>query len=236
MMKKKVLIASDSLKIQRQAASCFNPEVYDLIFAQEAHDTLIKIERMRPEYLFIDEELKALNREQLSEVLGRLSSVDLFWFGESSDFKASSFCRVHFVAKPFKAKTLLETLMAITEEEATPVKSMIDEVSGVDEITRKTQLDENSNGPFSSFRKVVGVDEPTPVEEVTLKVKPQNFKHPVNAKPSVAEPKPISSVDESSAPEPEEFARQKIEEWVQANLPALAERLIKEEIAKRFVS
>ena len=126
--------------------------------------------------------------------------------------------------------------MAITEEEATPVKSMLDENSLADEVTRKTQQDENSKGPFSSFRKVVGVDEPTSVEEVTLKVKPQNFKQPVNTAPSVAESKPISSVDKSSAPEPEEFARQKIEEWIEANLPALAERLIKEEIAKRFVS
>lgn len=231
-----MLIVSDSLKIQRQAASCFNPEVYDLIFAQEAHDALIKIERMRPEYLFIDEELKALNREQLSGVLGRLSSVDLFWCGEISDVKTSSFCRIHMVAKPFKAKILLEILREVTEEEVTPVKAMLDEASIVDEVTHKTQSDESSSGPFSSFRKVVGVDEPTPVEEVTLKVKPQNFKQAVNAKPSVAEPKPISSVDKSSAPEPEEFARQKIEEWVQANLPTLAERLIKEEIAKRFVS
>lgn len=234
MMKKKVLIASGSLKIQRQAASCFNPEVYDLIFAQEAHDTLIKIERMRPEYLFIDEELKALNREQLSEVLRRLNSVDLFWFGESSDFKASSFCRVHFVAKPFKAKTLLETLMAITEEEATPVKSMIAETALADEVTRKTQQDENSKGPFSSFRKVAGVDEPTPAEEVTLKVKPQNFKQPVNTTPAVADPTP--SDKQNLLSQPEDFAHQKIEEWVEANLPALAERLIKEEIAKRFVS
>jgi len=76
-------------------------------------------------------------------------------------------------------------------------------------------------------------------ERDTFKISPKNFKYPVNespAKPSLRFAEEASGgqgpgVSLNAAPDPT-LVEKMIQEWIQQNLPTMAERILKEEIAK----
>jgi hypothetical protein len=240
MVKKRVLMASDSLKTQRQGASCFNPEVFELVFSQGAHDALLKLERLTPEIFLLDEEIQNLDRDQLNRLLIRLPKLHLFWLGSESALGSLKAANVHLLSRPLSPKELLGVLAEITEEEATPVRAMIDpapfDLMG-DEVTANQKMKGDlSSGPFSSFRKVVGSHESPAEEEITMKISPKNFVQEVNFNsPVEAGPKPpIENSFPKESESVQEIAYEKVELWIEKNLESLAERLIKEEIAKKL--
>lgn len=247
--KKRILVADDSITIQKLVNVAFAGGQFEIIFALDGHDALVKMQRLSPDLVLLDSELRELPMPALKDEMSKSSRPHLIWMQESgAKTEAPSFSS-KIIEKPFDAKSLSGVVFDLLEDEETTVRARVElpQPEPDEEVTEKTQT---LTGPFSSYRQVeelesqathkidlsskletiakevATVPKPQKDDEDTLRVDPKNFVQPVNLE---AEESPSQAPE---MPQLQDQAFKMIQDWIEAELPKIAERLLKEEISK----
>lgn len=256
--KKRILVADDSITIQKLVNITFAGANFEVILATDGRDCLVKLQRLRPDIVLLSSDLLDLPLQEIKEELQRDPKTHLIWMDESRGQQPiPEFVRFS-LEKPFDAKILSNRVYDLLADEETTIvarPTVVAEDSS-EEVTEKTQIDRPS-GPFSSYRMATANEElskpqfPAPEkidlssrlesiakevvqpvaeeeEENTLRVHPKDFVEPVN----LTEFKTQKTQLESQSEEFDRLARSMISEWIETRLPSLAEQILKEEISK----
>jgi len=241
--KKKVLIADDSITIQKLVHLSLAPNNFEVITASDGLYAYQKVKTLRPDLLLADANLRQLDGFDLIEkvraetplaktrvVLLRGTLV------KDKEKRLKGLPADEILMKPFDSKALLElvrrqlldeesTVVGLDTEEKTPIVRIEKSSSGQ---TKIESLNQKLEAIAAEVAKSNSEEEE---DEITAKIRPAEFKKPVHIE-AVASPTPPAA---EAAPSPQmiqDAVRAELKSWMDSNLQGLAERLLKEEISK----
>ena len=257
--KRKILVADDSITIQKLVNLTLAGTEFEIITALDGHDAKNKIKRMKPEIVLLDAKLREVSGIKICTEMKRdkeQKSIRVFLLkGSLTKEEHDTLSKAGadgYLDKPFDSKALWGVLQGLTPRLE---DSGVSKSSDYEDTTSKSQAPRS--GPFSSYRetdKQVSDKQTTADPHTRLQSVPAEFLS--SAGSLVPEPSaPIAEDTEEQAvkislveePPPEfntgevtnrisydSLAREEIRSWIEKNLPPLAERLLKDEISRLF--
>ncbi len=235
--KHRVLIADESITIQKLVHIGLAGSTFEVIAASDGPDALQKVKTLKPELVLVDSALRrtsglevvdqirgdsALTKTRVVLLTGKLT--------RDEEAKAKKTLADEVLAKPFDAKTLLDLVHRLVldeeSEDETPIvkvhpPSQGEDLPKIEKINRrlKDAVESVKNEPLT--------------DEDTAKVRPEDFKQPVKTDAVRAESAPpVQGAAPVSDEKLEALVKTEVQAWLQTNLAPLAERLLKEEISK----
>jgi DNA-binding response OmpR family regulator len=232
------VIADESITIQKLVHLSLAAEQFEVIASSDGQDAYLKVKSMKPDLLLVDAGLRQISGVELIEKvrsdssLSRIKTCLLVGTSLKTDVKKGGPID-EVLKKPFDAKALMDLVhRLLLDEDSTVVRlneSDDDEKTPV--VPKKIlQVDQKREAINKKLEQLVSEVKEAPREDLssldedTAKMSPASFKHPVNTK---IEPAPVEAPKEVP-----DLARQEIRSWIEANLPRLAEEILKEEILK----
>jgi CheY-like chemotaxis protein len=231
--KKRVLIADNSISTQKLVQLTLAEMEFEVVVASDGLDALSKARTLKPAWVFADCRLEQIDGIDL---LGRirkepgLERTKLVLLKNSEEVSLEHRIRglkPHGVLiKPFQAKGLKKIISdleddepSIQEEEAETITQQIDphlvDLKAEESSAKQKVLDRAFK---ETLQNRVDLEEPTEVL-------------------SEGDSRPImTTAPKSDLQSMPQLAEKEIRQWIEKNLPALAERLIKEEISKAVKS
>lgn len=242
--KRKVLVADESITIQKLVHLGLASGQFEVITCADGQDAFLKVKSMKPDLVLADCNLRQLDGFDLVEKIRGDSSLTatktVLMKGQIPKGKEDRLKNVvtdEILSKPFDAKTLLDLVhKLLLDEESTLVKKPIDKpmdeeitpivkLQGdkVEQLNRRLQqaASEVVPAPDELPQKIKDLSS---LDEDTAKVKPQDFKSPVHVE--APEVRALTSSQMETA------FREEIQKWAQSNLTAIAEKILKDEIGK----
>jgi len=216
--KRRILVADESITIQKLVHLGLASSQFEVIACSDGQDAYLKVKSLKPDLVLADCNLRHLDGFDLVEKIrndSTLTSVKTILLKgtipKNKEARLKNVVTDEILTKPFDTKMLLDLVHKwVLDEESTPV-------AATDRQNSRSHTDES-------------------LDEDTAEVRPSEFKHPVKSTGDAetthtANPLPIAA----SAPSPvqmEKWVREEVTQWLDKNLPKLAEGLIKEEIQK----
>ncbi len=259
--KRKILVADDSITIQKLVNLTLAGTDFEIITALDGHDAKNKIKRMKPEIVLLDAKLREVSGIKICTEMKRdkdqkmirvvLLRANITQAEKDTMSKAGA---DGYLDKPFDSKALWIILQGLTTglEEVSGPKVMDSE-----DTTSKTQAPQS--GPFSSYREtdkqVTGdphsrlhsaateiltppppVPPPPPVSVAveTPAVPEDTEEQPVKFSMSEDSPPDFNTGEVTNRISYDTLAREEIRSWIEKYLPPMAERLLKDEISRLF--
>jgi len=278
--KTRVLVADDSITIQKLVNLTMADGPFDVITALDGRDAQLKIKRFRPDIVLVDSHIREMSGVELAKWIkseAETATIKIVMMrgnvteAESRDIELAPIDLA--LDKPFDSRRLIECVQALLVGDSDlSVQGPPDSaapVTAAESFSVKAQ----SLGPFSSFRKMEDTE-----EEETVTKKLQVSQAPFSStkpdlssklqaiaeelgsetQPEPAPPwtEPIREASDStrvtedtsedtnsqtvqanpaslSNAELREMAMTQISQWVESHLPAMAERILKEEFLRR---
>lgn len=221
--KKRVVIADDSITVQKLVNLTLAGLNFEVITSMDGHDALLKIKRLKPDLVLADTELQEIRGADLCEEVrssSELLDTRLILMhstqagGSASDFEGAPFD--FFLEKPFDSKTLIAVVQKVLNEE--PSTHVRDPKEAEEEAKEQFEsssvpgavpfsepeeetVTQKSEGLFSSYRKAEGVsDVNSRLAAIAEEVSPGGFEDKADGEDSVGDGDGSSS-EESSPPE-----------------------------------
>ncbi|MBN8554137.1 MAG: DUF2497 domain-containing protein [Deltaproteobacteria bacterium] len=227
--KRKVLVADESVTIQKLVHLTFAGTSYEIVIASDGHDALAKAKGLKPDFILADCQLAQLDGFQLCSSVRKelgLSATKVILLKAANDKDANSKAiearADELMSKPFDAKTLMQAIERLNSEEenSTVVKAA---PAADEEVTQRAPA------------AVSIEDEVTRTEKISNTAARRIMDPAVNHFISDTQ---TSSPFRGASPEAnlDPLAQAQIKEWIDANLPSLAEKMIKDEIARLVAS
>lgn len=244
--KRKVLVADESITIQKLVHLGLASTQFEVITAADGQDAFLKVKSMKPDLILADCNLRQLDGFDLVEkirndstLLNTKTILMKGTIGSEKEARLKNSLSDEVLVKPFDARTLLQTVSKLLLDEESTLKSAAsEEVTPIVKIKDNKvellnkRLQDAAADVVSQKEDLPGIPnkikELSSLDEDTAKVKPQNFVHSVNSEPEKTKSAP-SLQDDSRR---DEIFREEVLKWVKSNLPSLAEKILKEEIAK----
>ena len=242
--KLKVLVADESLTVQKQVNVALASSNYEVFVAADGQDALSKLKIHRPDVVLADCALRYLDGFDLIEKVRADSSMvhvrAILLKGQIPKGKERRLKEVRFdevLPKPIDYKSLMRVIEAVLQdEESTAIKP---EASVIDEdltpIVRieaklgsgKVEKMEVLNSKLSAIAEEV-VGNRLDVAEITGKVRPEDFRNPVVLESQTREP----SQEKDSSPKIviEAVVREETRKWISENMSRIVEKLVKDEL------
>lgn len=200
--KPRLLVADESISIQRLVNLALADQNWEVIIATDGQDASAKVKSLKPDVILADAKLRQVDGLSLCELVRRDKNLYKTRFIlmsgalEKPSAKRIETAQVdHILKKPFDANALLKALDEIDKEESTVVQM---------QPIKSEALDQR-------------------LEAIAAEVDRENHQ---------ATPQPLPPA--TSQASLESVGREEIIKWIQAHLPEIAERLIKEEIQKQI--
>jgi CheY-like chemotaxis protein len=271
--KKKILIADESITIQKLVNLTFADRSVEVITASDGPDAMIKVKRLQPDIVLADAHLRQVDGVELCENIRadtklRTIFVVLLKGHVDKEFE-KRIETVRFdeiISKPFDSKVLAEVVdRFLMDEESTVVKGLgpfsrhssaqkkleaaeaevYEENSEAETVTKKIETEEKAKEESITKRADPLPSNPSPIQEisessVTIKaerLRPSRdeaeFQEPLVVKAqsdhrTQALP-PETKVDPTAL---EKLGRQMIQEWIEKEMPSIAEKMLKDEITR----
>jgi len=252
--KRKILVADDSITIQKLVNLTLAGTEFEIITALDGHDAKNKIKRMKPEIVLLDAKLREVSGIKICTELKRdkdqkairviLLRANLSKEETDTMSKAGA---DGYLDKPFDSKALWGMLQGLSGgfEESSAPKTVDSE-----ETTSKTPAPKS--GPFSSYRetdKQVSGDPHSRLHSIAAEILPGTFgtpepmpvatsedteEQPVKISLSEEPPPDFSTGEVTNRISYDSLAREEIRSWIEKYLPPMAERLLKDEISRLF--
>jgi DNA-binding response OmpR family regulator len=219
--KQKILVADESITIQKLVHLTFAGTSYEIVVASDGHDAFTKAKRLKPDFVLADCRLRELDGLKLCEAIRKestLSGTKVILMKSAAD-KVSSTQSIEagaddLLAKPFDSKGLTRIIEKFSQDEESTVVKKLEAIA--DEVTREAV----------GSSQVDASEEPTKTERVS----PEKSEVSVTAvSDSPFRSRTEETFDTSAF---NQMAETQIKDWIEKNLPSIAERLIKEEIAR----
>ncbi len=227
--KSKILVADNSVAIQKIVNLAFAGLPYDIVTASDGDDALLKAKSFQPDYIMADSNLRGIDGLSLCERIRKDSKIARARFillraGDDTESESRE-RRIRpdaVLVKPFDTKALAQTLESLREEESTVVRASPEMSQKLESIAAQVVAD-NLIGESAqeNTQSTVTLQFNSELSTVT-----KAMGHSTKA-PSLASQVSVSDTDEINR-----IAEVEIRAWVEKNLSSLAERLIKEEILK----
>lgn len=237
--KHRVLIADESITIQKLVHIGLAGGDFEVIAASDGPDALQKVKTIKPALVLIDASLRRVSGLEVVESIrsdtNLLTTKVVLLAGKLSrdeEAKAKKSPADEVLAKPFDAKTLLDLVQRLLfEEESTVVpdeenETPIVKISSDSKAEGSSKIERINRRLKDAVASVAARDD---VED-TVKVKPADFKRPVHS--------PTADADAQSSPPAapelliESIVRAEVRRWLETHFAAMAEKLLKEEISK----
>lgn len=254
--KRKILVADESITIQKLVNLTFAGTNFEVIGASDGADAMTKVKRLQPDIVLADAQLRQIDGLKLCESIRSDSSlfatrVVVLKGSVAKDFEDRLFTvKVDgILAKPFDAKALTGLVdRLLSEEDSTVVKETQKVVEKnaakkLEAIAAEVAADDDDYEAETVTKRV----QPLPIvqgeEEPTKKLRPgRGDIEDENTDVTFSEPIKVSSIPSpevsaviETAPKVSNFesmARAEIRDWIDKNLPAMAEKILKEEISR----
>ncbi len=249
--KMKVVIADESLTVQKQVNVALASPDCEVIAAADGQDALQKIKTMRPDIVLADCALRYLDGFDLVDRIRSDSSLihvrAILLKGQLPKGKEGRLKEVRadeVISKPVDQKSLLRAIESVLsdEEESTAIQidpSLSDEektpIVRIEQSTTSGKIEkiEALNSRLSAIAEEVVGAHSSPPEEITAKVHPRDFKRPVQIN-SGSQEKALVLIETSQQADSalDLAAREEIRKWISENMPRIVEKLVKDELFK----
>lgn len=176
--KRRVLVADDSITIQKLVNLTLAGTDFEVITALDGYDASMKVKRMKPEVVLIDAELREVSGADLCRTIKEEGDLDetkiILMRGNITSDEAAEIQADVTLDKPFDSKLLLNAINNLMmEEETTRVRApesiveptvvgQVDQVEEHDEEPTKNEAPPTGDGPFSSFSQAEQSQAPEP--------------------------------------------------------------------------
>ncbi len=240
----RILVADDSITIQKLVNLTFAPTAFEVIAAADGHDALIKIRNLKPEVIFVAAELPQVDGFTICDTIRKdpaLETMKVVILRTASQkdapMKARTVGADDVLLKPFDAQLLLKTVDSLSKERT----SMREEESTVTILApaapEKTSSGETVTEKMEPPRSAKESELKDRLEAIAAQIVSEKEPPPPSKRDTFVEHKnsPASAsaaAAEMGADKLEALAKAQIQQWVEQNLPALAEKLLKAEIEK----
>ncbi|MDB5037978.1 MAG: response regulator receiver protein [Bacteriovoracaceae bacterium] len=206
--RKRILVADNSITIQKLVHLSFAELNYEVLTASDGPDALSKAKTLRPEIVLADCKLDQMDGVAVCENIR----------------KEKSLSKTRIILMKGKDDTSFEARIKSVKLDAILMKpfdskSLIKIVEDFDEMEEQT------------VTTVVEKKLNDPSEETSTLVKKEDTQTLVLEK-SERTLAPILTTETNASNDLEKIGEKEIREWIEKNLPAIAERLVKEEILR----
>jgi DNA-binding response OmpR family regulator len=244
--KRKLLIADDSITIQKLVNLTMAGTDFEVVTAFDGFDAKNKIKRLKPELVFLDAKLREISGLKLCTEIRKdkqlkNTRVILLRSNPSAD-EREAMAKVGpdaYLDKPFDSRALLSVIQNLAggvEEQMEPA----DKIDSEDDTKKmKIPTAAPSQGPFTSFReaeKITGRDPESRLASIAAElVAGQSVTDPQGETPALSvreDPLDFTPGEVTNRIRYDDLAREEIRAWVERNLPLLAEEFLKQEITK----
>lgn len=260
--KKRILVADDSITIQKLVNVTFAGDDFEVITALDGFDAGTKVRRLKPEIVLIDTHLREVSGAQLLTEIRKdttlLHTKVIMLKANLSDDEQQALIGLPYdllLEKPFDSRKLSEAVRHLLQSENSTVikKEVVDPADKKKEaIPQDAQHDSEQaiSGPFSSYREnheqnsrlssrlseiaaeVVQKPEPTQAK-VEVPAHPTEPHRPDESfRRTAEEVQEAPSSKGLSKEELEAIAREEIRAWIYTELPKIGEKHLKEAISK----
>jgi CheY-like chemotaxis protein len=240
--KMKVIIADESLTVQKQVNVALVSPHCEVIAAADGQDALQKVKMLRPDVLLADCALRYLDGFDLVDRIRSDSSLvhvrAILLKGQLPKGKERRLKEVRadeILSKPVDQKALIRALENVFAEEEESTAVQVDPSLSDDEKTPIVRVEklEALNSKLSAIAEEVVGTRSADQEEITAKIHPKDFKRPVEV--GSASERPQGSFPESLAKGDlslDSVARDEIRKWISENMPRIVEKFVKDELFK----
>lgn len=281
--KKRVLVADDSITIQKLVNLTLADGDFEVITAIDGQDAQLKMKRLKPELMLLDSNIQELSGEQiLNEIdndsdLAGMKVILLQTEGHAQRGQETNSHFIHFVLqKPFDSKTLAKAVQNLLssrsnetfspapahqnlekapeevrfqvedDEEPTLIRKELSLETQEEEAPEGIEDSHAPSGPFSSYNReqVEREQKGDAIRDRLSAIAAEVTSHGVEAQ-TLEEEAPRDLKDFHSnetkeekipanleSPDFEKIAREEIKQWIEREMPQIAERLVKEEISR----
>ncbi len=216
----KILVADDSVTTQRLVHSTFSAALYEVVTADDGQDALTKVRTLRPHVFLLNCQLKQVDGFSLTETIKadkNLKTTKIILLkGKLSSDEEEKLCQSladDILSKPFDSKALramVEKFAAMEDEESTVISD------------RRPAL----GGAIPVSQRLEAIAAAVAAGEIAFETDEVTGTHRLKTSPTLATP----SASTASSEQMKSWFEALAQEWIEKNLPAVAERLIKDEI------
>jgi len=251
----RILVADDSITIQKLVNVTFAGEDFDVITALDGFDAGTKIRRLKPDIVLIDTHLREMSGTTLLTEIRKDTSLlhtkVILLKANLSDDEQQALIGLPYdllLEKPFDSKKLSEAVRHLLQtEESTVVANKIENPPSSKDQPDEEPVSEAPSvfGPFSSFRENEEQKSrlSSRLSEIAAEVvkqpgpftKEAEISHPTqpHRQTEAAKVEPVENYSKGLTKEElEMIAREEIRAWIYTELPKIGEKHVKEAISR----